>query len=319
MAESIAQNYFEKFTGPDAATVLSGIIHTNPKTFEDNWLDFKSGFTKPEDLESIWSKVLGAMANAGGGVVVWGIGARKHGKPPVDAAHSLELVPDVNYLTSRLIEICHFATDPPLAGIQVRPIPKAKGSNEGFVVCLVPEGRAKPYESLKAEKPFYLRMGDESRKPPLPILRQLFYPKRAIRLGIEMEPVTLTTGFNRVMTKDGQRLESICFRISVRNLGEYTVEHLLLRTQCDTAQSLMQWDYSRDKHKEIDIDGLNEITPLAIALNPKLSSTVKVIASFKDKAATKAPIFHLSVYGKDLSPLSAEIKYKGTLAKSECL
>lgn len=163
MADSLAQNYFERFTGDDDAAVLSALPSSHPKTFEDNWLDFKSGKTKPEDLEGVWSKALGAMANAGGGVVVWGIIAKKHGKPPVDAAESLALVDDVNAFASRLIEISRFATDPPLGGVQVKPIPKGKGEKEGFVVCLIPEGSVKPYMSLKAKRPFYLRVGDESK------------------------------------------------------------------------------------------------------------------------------------------------------------
>jgi hypothetical protein len=181
MAESIAENYFKQYTGSDAATVLSSLVDPNTRKFEDNWLDFKSGKVQPQDLEPLWSKAIGAMANAGGGVVIFGIYAAKHGTPPVDAAEKLELVPDINALKSRLVEISHFATDPPLANIRIEAIPIAKGAKDGFVVCLIPEGIQKAYMSLRTKKPFYIRIGDESKEPPLPILRQLFNPSLSTR------------------------------------------------------------------------------------------------------------------------------------------
>jgi hypothetical protein len=92
------------------------------------------------------------MANAGGGVIVWGLIAKKHGDPPVDAVESVELVEDVNVFASKLTEAQHFATDPPLRGVRIETIPMNPKSREGFVVCLVPEGTIKPYQSLKAKK-----------------------------------------------------------------------------------------------------------------------------------------------------------------------
>lgn len=67
---SRARAYFESFTGADAAKVLQALPASQPKTFEDEQLEFKHGDPKNEHIDSIWSKALGAFANNQGGVVV---------------------------------------------------------------------------------------------------------------------------------------------------------------------------------------------------------------------------------------------------------
>lgn len=187
MPASIAENHFTKFTGDDAATVLSGLPHTHPKTFEDQWLDFKSGKPGNDDkIREIWSKAVGAMANAEGGVIVWGLMADKHGSPPVDAVKGVELVEDVSAFKSKLNEALHFITDPPVIGVRIEAIPIKPMGKEGFVVCLVPEQATKPYQSLKTKRPFYIRMNDESREPSLSLLRQLFYPRIMTKAKVDI-------------------------------------------------------------------------------------------------------------------------------------
>src|SRR5437773_1348889 len=114
MAEPLSQAryLFETFTASGAAALLSTLPTKPEKTFESDWLDFKRGRAQEKDIPRIWSKILGAFANNEGGVVVWGVVAEKDPATNIDAVQSLDTVPDIYALTTRLMELRHQATDP---------------------------------------------------------------------------------------------------------------------------------------------------------------------------------------------------------------
>ena len=108
---------------------------------------------------------MGALANNEGGVVVFGIQADKDPITKIDAANAIAFVPDVSMLATKLTELSRFSTDPPVVGIRIEPICPAD-STEGFVVCHIPEGTAKPHQSQRAERSYYMRIGDEAKEIP---------------------------------------------------------------------------------------------------------------------------------------------------------
>src|SRR5437870_1001081 len=97
---SLARDFFDEVqTVDDRFGFLSNLINATPPTYECDWLDFKVGNAKDnrkqeEEQKKVWSKALSAMANSGGGVLVWGISAEKDKATGVDAANALVLVPD---------------------------------------------------------------------------------------------------------------------------------------------------------------------------------------------------------------------------------
>ena len=161
---SQAGHLFEKYSGDGALNFLLSLPGLPEKTFENDWLDFKTGKVQDDDIKRIWSKIVGAFANNEGGVIVWGLESKKDKISGIDAVSSVEYVPDVFALKSRLMELRHGAADPPIADISIKEIPISSGSSEGFVVCFIPESNMKPHRSEFAEKRFYLRMGDSSRE-----------------------------------------------------------------------------------------------------------------------------------------------------------
>jgi hypothetical protein len=142
--------------------------------------EFKAGAVQAQDLDAIWSKALGAFANNEGGVVVWGIQAKRN-EAGIDAAQSVSFVPNVDALKQKLLEKYQFLTDPVLAGTEVVSIPHNR-EQTGFVVCFIPEGVQKPYRSIKAKQPYYIRIKDDSVEIPHNMLRQLFAPSYTTRL-----------------------------------------------------------------------------------------------------------------------------------------
>lgn len=186
MAESIAENYFREYSGPNAFTVLQSLVTANPKEFENSWRDFKTGQLKGDFLIQKWGKAISAFANAGGGVTVFGIVANKDSKTEVDAATKIELVPNMDVLKTDLLKHSAYATDPPLSEIDIRCIPATLGAPDGFVVCYVPEGKHKPYQQIKPHKRIYYRINADSVEADMPILRQLFAPQRATKAQVEI-------------------------------------------------------------------------------------------------------------------------------------
>src|ERR1700722_5849944 len=92
---------------PDSVAYLHAMINSAPPTVEDEYLDFK-GATDPRngneiDPKKTWSEALAGFATIGGGVLIWGIDARKDANG-VDHAAALNLVPSPAVWKSRLQE-----------------------------------------------------------------------------------------------------------------------------------------------------------------------------------------------------------------------
>jgi hypothetical protein len=184
---SLARDWFQGFLDAlDKVAFLRGLVNSDPLTFETEWLEFKPyPYTNTEDtIKEIWSKNLSAFGNTAGGVLVWGIGARKVRK--VDAARSIQFVPDPDELRTRLYELHHQATDPPLPGIDVRAISDPGEGGKGFVVCSIPQGEFVPYRAEHSAKQYYVRVGDDSIVPHRVMLRRLFYPQSLARLEMSV-------------------------------------------------------------------------------------------------------------------------------------
>jgi len=207
---------------------LEKLVHPEAPAEENEWRDFKDAkkLTAPlpedkkevhdkhdENLKEIWSKSLGAFANSGGGVLIWGI------KAPNRIAEGLSLAHDAQKLAERLIQWAADALDPPLRGIRVEAITKLVSTKEGFVVCLVPESPLKPHRSRWAGNEFYLRLQDGCKPLPMSLLRSLFHPNLAPRLvthyGIEVS----STNMDRV---------SVCVSVSIENTSSSTADEVFV-------------------------------------------------------------------------------------------
>lgn len=181
---SVAREFFDRIsTAPDPIAVLRGLIHSDPPTVESDHFDCKQEDRdvrkRDQKTREIWSEVLGGFANVGGGVLIWGLDARKtevEGRQ-VDAVCGEVPVANPEALASRLRELQRQATDPPLGGVEIVPYPLPGDRSKGFVVCLVPDGPFKPYRSEHAGKQYYMRAGDNTQVMPRSVLSALFYPK----------------------------------------------------------------------------------------------------------------------------------------------
>jgi hypothetical protein len=303
---SRAREYFERFTAANAAEMLQALARSETKTYEDEQLDFKHGNPREQDIDQIWSKALGAFANSQGGVVVWGIRADRDNHKKLDFAHSLALVPDIHRLKDRLTQKYRFLTDPPLANVEVVPVPLKKGAKDGFVVCYVPEGDRKAFQSTKAKFPYYFRIGSDAAEISNGWLRQLFYPRVQYKLSLHIGALKT---FPTLMRLEGKELafggvSDCCIEVGIWNEGEYSVyEAAILVKRGKT--SLISWKWEPLKPKEGWGRFEEGAIRLASPLHPTLRSTVKLCAVGNDKA-TK---WSISVFAKDMKPFHVELEH----------
>jgi hypothetical protein len=184
---SRAFELFKKYSGPDAAQLLQALPSNPEKTFEEEWLDFKSGTPKEENIKKIWSKAIGAFANNEGGVIIWGIDARDDKVTGIDAVLAVVPVPDLDRLRDTLNKSFTLATDPPLLGVQFEKVQLKDSANEGFLICYIPAGTQKAYRSEHHERRFYIRVGNESKEMGVSLLRTLFYPRRKLDFSFTLK------------------------------------------------------------------------------------------------------------------------------------
>ena len=183
---SRALDFFEQVK-TDGLPFLKTLINSDPRTFETDWLDFKGG-EKLDDqhVKRIWSEALSGFANTEGGVLVWGIDARKDSVTGVDSASRLSLVKNPEALISRLKQLHPQSTDPPISGVDFWSAYDDPSSDSGVAVSYVPESKFKPHRAEAGDRNYYIRAGDSFHVPSVALLRSLFFPEYYSHLWPEL-------------------------------------------------------------------------------------------------------------------------------------
>jgi hypothetical protein len=240
----------------DQFAFLASLVKSTPPTFETDWRDFKVGDDpaikdkkKLEgDQKKVWSKALSAMANSGGGVLIWGINAAKDGATGIDAANDLALVPDVHQFLTRLQEFHRQATDPPVLNVEYVPVTKSPTDPSGFVVCFIPESSFKPHRAEYVDgKPFFLRAGDNSAPASVALLRYLFHPAVNSLINLEVGVSVQGSDPKEQVTDDNGEIV-VSLHGVVQNIGTSTAKDLLLTLvvvpPSTQLQAMTHWEQS---------------------------------------------------------------------------
>jgi hypothetical protein len=221
---SLAQSFFDEIrNAPDKMAFLSALVDPTQPRFEEEWLEFKQApDINSNDVQQNWSKALFGFANTGGGVLIWGIEAKKDPTTGVDCASAVALIDNPAALKSRLMRLHHQATDPPALGVIVEQY--ADSAGKGFVVCFVPESSFKPHRAEQdGKKQFYLRAGDDFVVMPVPVLRSMFFPRTKPNLRVEVRFVDRNdehsniTWIFRVHNNGTATARDVCLWIRARN------------------------------------------------------------------------------------------------------
>lgn len=122
-------------------------------------LEFKA-ITRPDlsarDDKRNLAAALSGFANSDGGLIVWGVDARKN-DDEIDCAVALKEITGVTAFTSRLNELTGEAVLPRIDGVLHRPIARPNGN--GFAVTLVLESDIGPHMAKLGEDRYFKRSG----------------------------------------------------------------------------------------------------------------------------------------------------------------
>jgi hypothetical protein len=317
---TLAEELFEKMKSQaDPAAYLEAMADpASPPTFETDYLDFKA---KPDrdpknaKLKEIWYEALSGFGKSGGGVLVWGIDARKDAATGIDAACNVKPIKNPNGFKSLLIELQRGATDPPLGDVKIETWESSPG--EGFIVCLIPSGPFKPYRAEVTEKKqFFMRAGDKFFVPPVAVLRALFYPQSHGVFQVEAR-LTWERGLKPEPAWDQAR---ISIGVYVRNQGTATARdaHIVLRTNLlslDHVANTNDFLVLESSPQRIRFEARRPIHPdVTVHLADLKWRTATTIATFQGSEVVEPQVngrFVFNFHAEDQAPQMAVITFIG--------
>lgn len=215
---SSARQFFDRLIAGGASAIEQMVAD---QQHEQEWLDFKSGEFLSEEKRT-WSEAICGFANNQGGVLVWGIDARKDPATGVDAACAVKPVDNPPGLRTRLLELLRNAVEPPVPGVEVREVFRSGKAGAGFVICFIPESESKPHRAeFVSGKPYIIRIADGFQNPSPSLLRSLFYPKSSPALGAFAVP----EWDEDASTRAGNPIP-VRFRLTLRNIGIVTAKDI---------------------------------------------------------------------------------------------
>ncbi len=140
---------------------LTHIEHYIVISQEENLqLDFKAvnraDFTHSDDKRN-FAKALSGFANSSGGLIIWGVNARKNSQGIDCATKICEIVP-VRLFLARLNEFTGMGVSPIVEGVKHKIIETS--TDGGIVVTYIPESDAGPHMANLGEDRYYKRSGD---------------------------------------------------------------------------------------------------------------------------------------------------------------
>lgn len=174
-------NLAELFDSMSLADIEEFVKSSQEETLH---LEFKT-VTKPDlslrDDKRNLAIALSAFANSDGGLIVWGVDARKN-SDGIDCAVGLSEITGVVSFVARLNELTGEAALPRIDGVRHRPISRINGN--GFAVTLIPESDSGPHMAKLGEDRYFKRSGTSSYRMEHFDVADMFGRRRRPKLAI---------------------------------------------------------------------------------------------------------------------------------------
>jgi hypothetical protein len=123
--------------------------------------DSTNGEAAREDKENLGS-ILSAFSNSMGGLLIWGVEARKTGDG-IDCAIELQPISAIARFESDVGRRAAEALMPRHEGIEIASVRCADGSDRGYLLVLVERSERRPHRcEFKGVKQYYKRIGDNT-------------------------------------------------------------------------------------------------------------------------------------------------------------
>ena len=267
---------------------------------------------RDDSVKELWSENLSAFANTGGGVLIWGIKASKH------FAEEASLAGDANALAQRLIELQNDAVDPPIVGVDVRPVLK-KGSPEGFVVCHIPESSFLPHRAMWAEREYYMRTGDSNRPIPTALLRRMFYPQFSpwIVPTVKAQLVVANREGDVSAFHNRDGLMHIAIEVKVANYGNASAQEVRIELE-----HLLHCQVQENIPNSLWMDGLRDNSGRDCKVTIHPGQTIPFLSYLTNRVGFVAPSdseefkLRFKIFAYNTAVLSSEVVFTGAELKN---
>jgi Putative DNA-binding domain len=161
-------------------------------------LDFKTvkhASLNSTDDKKNFAEALSGFANSSGGLIVWGIDARKNADG-IDCANSKKEIENLPLFLGRLNALTGEAVNPLISGVRHRKIP-TNGDN-GFAITIVPESETTPHMAKCGQNRYFKRSGDSFYQMEHFDLEDMFgrrkKPKLQVIAAVTPNPMTSNQG-----------------------------------------------------------------------------------------------------------------------------
>jgi hypothetical protein len=104
---------------------------------------------------------LSALSNSIGGMLIWGVEAKKNGEQ-VDCAIAWKPINEIHRFKAELVRLLSQAIMPRHEGIKVEAVPASSPPGAGYLLVLVERSERRPHRCEFGEKQYFKRIGDSS-------------------------------------------------------------------------------------------------------------------------------------------------------------
>jgi hypothetical protein len=170
-----------EYESTDANKILSYIESGKEENLHLDFKTINNANLNGSDDKKTLSKSISGFANSSGGLIVWGVDARKN-QDNIDCASSVKEIENLPLFISRLNELSGNAVSPIVDGIVHKPL--FTSSNKGFAVTLIPESDSGPHMAKLGEDRYYKRSGDSFYRMEHFDLEDMFGRRRKAKLEL---------------------------------------------------------------------------------------------------------------------------------------
>ncbi len=192
--------------------------------YEDTWLDCKQKRNSTrgkidDDDKNNFAKALSGFGNTNGGVLIFGIDARKVNN--IDVVQKIIPISELLLFESELRDLEAKIVQRALSGLEYKKIYRDQTNDTGIIIIYIPEGNNPPYRSMR-DKEFYVRAGGNFVSIDVSFIEDLMSKK--FKPDIEAQ-ITVD-----ILSKPIHILQNNSFQISFRltNKGNSIAEHVLI-------------------------------------------------------------------------------------------
>ncbi len=213
---------------------ITEFIHDGKE--ENLYLDFKTiskaDLSNREDRKN-FAKALSGFSNSNGGIIIWGVDARKNAQN-IDCACGTNEIDSISLFLSKLNEYTGQFVCPLLDGVVHKKI--VTSNDMGFAVTYVPYSDIGPHMAKAGEDRYYKRSGDSFYKMEHFDIEDMFGRRKKPKLKLYID-----TSCSKFSDDSSCKQFNFCIIIGMENLGRGSCKYPYLELNISPPYQINHW------------------------------------------------------------------------------